>query len=123
MHFLKSTLTALPLLIASTSFALAGEVKIENVVVKELSENSYRFSVTLLHADTGWDHYADEWQVIDAEENILGSRILAHPHVNEQPFTRSSGPITIPANLTTVYIRAKDNVDGWATKQFEVKLK
>lgn len=76
--------------------------------------DSWRFDVTLAHPDTGWDHYADGWRVEDAEGNDLGTRILTHPHVNEQPFTRSQGGITVPDGATVVYIRARDNLDGWA---------
>lgn len=75
--------------------------------------DSWRFDVTLRHPDTGWDHYADAWQVEDADGTVLGQRILAHPHVNEQPFTRSQSGIVIPAELTTVYLRARCLVDGW----------
>ncbi|WP_420549920.1 hypothetical protein [Curvivirga sp.] len=123
MNLSKLSIATVGSLLFSSMVAFAGEVKIENVVLKPTGENSYRFSVTVSHNDTGWDHYADEWQVIDAEGNILGTRILAHPHVNEQPFTRSSGSIAIPTHLEKVYIRAKDNVHGWAKEQFEVKLK
>lgn len=77
-----------------------------------------RFSVTLTHPDTGWDHYADGWRVEDADGTVLGLRVLAHPHVNEQPFTRSlmiDGPLP-----DVVYIRARDSIDGWAKAVFEI---
>ena len=45
--------------------------------------------VTLAHPDTGWDHYADGWEVVTGDGTSLGLRVLAHPHVDEQPFTRS----------------------------------
>lgn len=77
------------------------------------SGGSWRFSVTLAHPDTGWDHYADGWRIEDADGNVLGTRVLAHPHVNEQPFTRSLGNVNLPAGTTHVFIRAKCNVDGW----------
>ena len=44
--------------------------------------DSWRFDVTLHHPDTGWDHYADAWEVLDVAGNSLGIRELAHPHVN-----------------------------------------
>ena len=47
--------------------------------------STWRFDVTLSHPDTGWDHYADGWRIIDSAGKELGLRMLAHPHVNEQP--------------------------------------
>lgn len=81
-----------------------------------------RVSVTLDHPDTGWDHYADGWEVLDASGNSLGIRELAHPHVNEMPFTRSLSGVDIPAGTDVVYIRARCNVDGWSDALFEVRL-
>ena len=74
----------------------------------------WRFDVTLNHPDTGWDHYADGWRVELADGTVLGDRPLAHPHVNEMPFTRSQSGIVIPDGVTEVYLRARCNVDGWA---------
>ncbi len=67
--------------------------------------------VTLSHPDTGWDHYADGWEVIAADGNRLGLRVLAHPHVNEQPFTRSLTIENAPPD-GPLYIRARCLVDG-----------
>lgn len=75
---------------------------------------SWRFDVTLRHNDTGWDHYADEWQVIDIRTGeVYGTRVLAHPHVHEQPFTRSQSGIEIPSSVTTVLVRARCTVHGY----------
>ncbi len=82
----------------------------------------WTFSVTLRHPDTGWDHYADGWEVLDPDGNRLGFRELAHPHVNEQPFTRSLSGVAIPGDLDNVLIRARDNIDGWADDTFSLKL-
>ncbi len=84
---------------------------------------SWSFSVTLLHPDTGWDHYADGWRVVDADGKELGLRTLFHPHENEQPFTRSLGGVNIPAGTTEVFIQARDNVEGWAEPLFALPLK
>ncbi len=71
----------------------------------------WRVSVTLRHGDTGWEHYADLWVVESLKGEELGRRVLAHPHENEQPFTRSR-TITIPPGVTRVRVRAGDNVEG-----------
>ena len=74
----------------------------------------WRFDVTVAHADTGWEDYADGWRVELADGTILETRVLAHPHVDEQPFTRSLFDVAIPDGTDTVHIRASTNVTGWA---------
>ncbi|WP_093997377.1 hypothetical protein [Octadecabacter ascidiaceicola] len=82
-------------------------------VVEAVTYSGGSFSVSLSHPDTGWDHYADGWRVELADGTILGTRVLAHPHVNEQPFTRSS-QIIVPEGVDEVFVRTSNNVDGWA---------
>ncbi|MEM6590452.1 MAG: hypothetical protein AAF651_01170 [Cyanobacteria bacterium P01_C01_bin.73] len=65
---------------------------------------SYQFEVTLSSTDTGCDAYADWWEVITPDGELLYRRILAHSHVEEQPFTRSGGPVAI-APTDTVIVR------------------
>jgi hypothetical protein len=84
--------------------------------------DSWRISVTLLHPDTGWEHYADAWRVEDASGAVLGTRILLHPHENEQPFTRSQSGIAIPSDLTQVHVRSRCLVDGWSEGTFVLTL-
>ncbi len=74
---------------------------------------AWQFSVTLLHGDTGWDDYADGWRIEAPDGTVLGTRELLHPHVNEQPFTRSLSGVEVPAELAEVIVRARTNVDGW----------
>lgn len=79
-------------------------------------------NVTLKHNDTGWDHYADNWRVVDGDGKVLGDRVLFHPHVNEQPFTRSLTGVTIPEGVKTVYIEAHDKKHGWTAKRLTIDL-
>jgi hypothetical protein len=81
-------------------------------VTADKSGTTWRFDVTLKHADEGWDHYADGWGIYLADGTELGYRVLAHPHVNEQPFTRSLGGVKIPDGTTSVIIRPQDKVHG-----------
>ncbi len=53
---------------------------------------------------------------------MLGTRILHHPHVEEQPFTRSLGGVSVPVGVTSVWIEARDSVHGWNAEKFEVGL-
>lgn len=109
-------------LLAFSAPALADPPTI-NTVTAEMSGGAWRFDVTLSHGDTGWDHYADAWRVLDPQGNELGLRNLAHPHVNEQPFTRSLSGVKIPAGVTEVDIQARDNLTGWGPTLKRVKLR
>ncbi|MDT8297275.1 MAG: hypothetical protein RQ801_03160, partial [Spirochaetaceae bacterium] len=63
------------------------------------------------------------WQILDdSTGELLGERILAHPHDTEQPFTRSLGSVQIPSDLRTVRIRAKCNVHGFGGRELVVEL-
>ena len=99
------------LLLFSTA-AAAQPPEITKVIATQHG-NSWRFDVTISHPDTGWDHYADGWRVLDMNNVELGMRVLAHPHVNEQPFTRSLSGVKIPAGTTQVQIQARDLPHGW----------
>ncbi len=103
------------------SMGLAGEVVVVNAVAGS-SGAGYRFDVTLRHADTGWEHYADQWEVLAPDGSVLATRTLYHPHVDEQPFTRSLSGVKIPKGMKSVLIRARDSVHGFGPKLFEVKL-
>lgn len=92
-------------------------------VTSQKSGGSWRFDVTIAHPDTGWDHYADGWRVLDMDGNELGMRVLHHPHVTEQPFTRSLSGVAIPAGTTQVQIQARCSVDGWSDDTVTVSLK
>ena len=101
---------------------LANDVEIVNVRLTASGDGTWRADVTLLHDDTGWEHYADAWRVVDANGKVLGTRTLFHPHETEQPFTRSLSKIPIPAESSVVYIEAHDKVHGWSPQRVEVKL-
>lgn len=101
--------------------SVAGDVEIVDATAKE-GAGGWTFSVTLKHGDTGWDHYADLWEVYTPEGELLGKRVLAHPHVNEQPFTRSLSGVQIPNGVTTVIIRARDSVHGVSPQEFRLEL-
>lgn len=101
--------------------SVAGDVEIVDATAKE-GAGGWTFSVTIKHGDTGWDHYADLWEVYTPEGELLGKRVLAHPHVNEQPFTRSLSGVQIPNGVTTVIIRARDSVHGVSPQEFRLEL-
>lgn len=119
---MKHTLLALMLpavLIAAPAFADFAVV--ERVAVDD-SSTGWRFDVTLSHPDTGWEHYTDAWRVLDMEGKELAIRILVHPHVDEQPFTRSLTGVDLPDGTTQVQIQARCLVDGWTPETTVVSL-
>ncbi len=92
-------------------------------------EGTWTFRVTVEHPDTGWDDYADGWDVVTPDGNVLKpdpdadfTRTLLHPHVDEQPFTRGQSGIVIPEEVTEVRVRAHDIVDGYGGKEVIVHL-
>jgi len=100
----------------------ASEVVIENVKADKKENGTYSFSVTLAHADKSWDHYANLWQVETVQGKVLARRVLHHPHVNEQPFTRSLSGVKIPKGVSKVIIKAGCNTDGLNSKAIEIRL-
>ena len=102
--------------------SFAGEADVVKVAINKTAARSYDFSVTVLHKDSGWDHYVNKWDVIDEKGTVLATRILHHPHVNEQPFTRSLSGVVIPENINMVTVRAFDSVHAYGGKEKIVTL-
>ncbi len=73
---------------------------------------AYQFSVTLKSPDTGCDHYADWWEVITPAGQLLYRRVLLHSHIEEQPFTRSGGPVPAAPDQEII-VRAHMNSTGY----------
>jgi len=98
----------------------ANDVEILDVKL-EKKRSSWTARVTLKHEDTGWDHYADGWRIVSSSGKEIAKRVLYHPHVHEQPFTRSLADIKLAENAV-VYIEAHDNVHGWSPNRVKVDL-
>ncbi|MGF1569090.1 MAG: hypothetical protein ACFCVD_13640 [Nodosilinea sp.] len=75
----------------------------------------YTFTVKIASPDTGCDRYADWWEVISPEGELLYRRILAHSHVDEQPFARSGGPVPVQPDQP-ILIRAHMNEQGYGNQ-------
>ena len=105
-----------------TAAAGADEAHVEDVAVIPRGDGHYRFQVTVRHADTGWEHYADRFEILDGQGNLLGTRVLHHPHVDEQPFTRSLDNVLIPDDLQSVTVRAHDSQHGYGGGTMTLKL-
>ena len=97
--------------------------------VYDPGSSSWTFEVTVEHPDTGWEDYADGWDVVAPDGTVLKpdlnspfTRLLLHPHVGEQPFTRSQRGIEIPSDITEVRVRAHDLVSGFGGQEVVVDL-
>jgi hypothetical protein len=102
--------------------AVAGEADVVDARVTRQSDGTYSFEVSVRHDDTGWDHYADAWQVVGPDGTVLATRVLLHPHETEQPFTRSLVGAAIPEGIRAVTLRAHDKVHGYGGITVEVEL-
>jgi hypothetical protein len=100
----------------------AGQADVLKVEVGHAGESAYQFDVTVRHNDDGWDHYANKWDVVAPDGTVLATRILHHPHEDEQPFTRSLGGVKIPEGVNTVSIQAHDSVHGYGGKIITIQL-
>ncbi len=122
-RLLRSSGLVLSLLAAPLySAGHAGEAYVVDVRATETGAGISRFDVTVSHADAGWDHYADRWDVVGAGGAVLGSRVLLHPHVDEQPFTRSLSGVAIPSGTDRVRLRAHDSVHDYGGAEMTVEL-
>lgn len=110
------------LLLLLHTIVLAGEADVIDVKVRHNGGNSFQVITTVKHADTGWNHYANGWEVLNERGEVLGKRVLYHPHVNEQPFKRSL-TLSIPEEVKTITVRALDSVHDTGGKTVTVELK
>lgn len=93
-------------------------------------DSSWLFTVTVEHPDTGWEDYADGWDVVLPNGLVVKpdrkspfTRLLLHPHVTEQPFSRSQSGIKIPPDIEQVTVRAHDLKAGFGGSEVVVNLK
>jgi hypothetical protein len=82
------------------------------------SENKYTFSVGILSPDTDCNQYADWWEVISEDGKLIYRRILVHSHIDEQPFVRSGGDVTIKKDQVVI-VRVHMNNSGYSSITFK----
>jgi len=107
-----------------------GNADVEYVRAVHDANGTWTFHVTVSHPDQGWEDYADGWDIVLPDGFVLKpdpaaqfSRSLLHPHVAEQPFTRSLSEVEIPAGITQVLVRAHDLVDGYGGEMVVVDFR
>jgi len=96
------------------------ETPFADIISLEVSgdPSAYRFSVGVRSPDLGCEQFADWWEVIDEQGNLLYRRILLHSHAGEQPFVRSGSPVPI-APEDIVLVRAHMHPSGYGSVAFK----
>jgi hypothetical protein len=107
----------------------AANADVTYVRAVQTGDGVWTFHVTVEHPDTGWEDYADGWDVVLPDGSVVlpnpddpFTRLLLHPHETEQPFTRSQSRIAISPEITEVTVRAHDLVDGFGGQEVVVDL-
>jgi len=100
----------------------AGEAAVLDATVTAAANGTYSISASIYHKDDGWSHYADKFDVLSPNGKVIATRVLYHPHVDEQPFTRSIADVQVPIGVTELTIRAHCLVHGDGKRIFQVKL-
>jgi hypothetical protein len=95
----------------------AGEADVIAATAKRNTDGTYRIDATIKSRDTGWDYYAERFEVVTLDGKILAARVLLHPHEDEQPFTRELDNVKIPAGVTSVKVRALMKRKGKSTNE------
>ncbi len=93
---------------------IAQQAEVKSVTIQG-DPGHYTFTVTVRSPDKGCGQYADWWEVITADGDLIYRRILLHSHVSEQPFTRSGGPVEVTEEQELI-IRAHMNNAGFGEK-------
>ena len=110
----ETTVGDTTLSMTTTSGADGPMVELADVVAvsADLVDDATELAVTIESPDTGCERYADWWEVLTVDGTLVYRRILNHSHVDEQPFTRSGGPIPL-ADDEIVLVRAHLHPDGY----------
>jgi hypothetical protein len=109
-------------LVFFSSVTFASDAKILKVKAEKTPAQKFNISVTLEHDDEGWKHYANSWRIYSPEGELIGERVLHHPHVDEQPFTRTLLGLRIPSELSEVTIVAVCSKTGESKQKYVLKL-
>lgn len=102
----------------------AGQADVIAVAVERHleTEDVFDFRATILSNDTGDSYYADAFEILAPDGRLLGRRDLAHPHTDEQPFTRELNSLKVPPDIDRVTVRARHKPRGYDGQTVTVRL-
>ena len=79
---------------------------IDGAVVLELkvkgTPEAYTFDVSILSPDRDCNYYADWWEVLSEDGNLLYRQVFQENHIDEQPFKSTGEPIKIKADQVVI---------------------
>ena len=106
-----------------------GDANVTEVFAREEPDGTWTFHVSVTHKDVNWYDYSDGWDVVLPDGSVIKpdpfsmfTRALRHPHVDEQPFTRTQKGINLPEGVDKVTVRAHDKKNGWGGEEIVVDL-
>jgi hypothetical protein len=111
------------ILFSFINICFASDAEIIQVKAELTSAQKYNISVTIKHADEGWDHYVNAWRIYSPDGELLGERVLHHPHIKEQLFTRNLLGVSIPNELSEVRIVAVCSKTGESKNSYTLKFR
>jgi hypothetical protein len=112
------------LLLVLAPAAWAGEADVVAVAIERHPDTEDVFDVraTILSNDTGEDYYADAFEVLAPDGRLLGRLEFAHPHADEQPFTRALENLKVPLGIDRVTVRVHHKPRGYGGQTVTVGL-
>ena len=106
--------TSQPEIEETDEFAIVKSVKVSG------NSSEYTFSVEVKSPDKGCSQYANWWEVISPDGKLIYRRVLAHSHVDEQPFTRSGEKVKIIPDQEVI-VRAHMHPSGYGSGNIAMK--
>ncbi len=122
MSALLVCLSALLVSTLLTKSVAANEPAPIKATITSQGSGYFTISVTVQHEDEGDHHYATRWEVLDPANKIIARRVLMHPHVEEQPFTRSLSAVRIKPGVNEITIKVYDSKHGYGRRKIMLEV-
>lgn len=88
----------------------------------ERQGDAWSLAVTVSSPYDSEQRYADGWRVLAPDGAVLGTHELAHPHQNEQPFTRTMTALAIPPDVAQIIVEGRDLANGYGGTTVSVEV-